>query len=64
MARSKTKLTELESLGEASEYLRLMQRCGFFTSDKDGRRVFCRVTEPHLKKIPGCIEDAVRCGIR
>lgn len=41
----------------ASEHLRLMQRCGFFTSEKDGRKVFYRVAEPHLKNIMRCIED-------
>lgn len=41
----------------ASEHLRLMQRCGFLTSDKDGRKVFYRVAEPHLKNIMRCIED-------
>jgi len=45
----------------ASDHLRLMQRCGFLTSDKDGRQVFYRVAEPHLKKILGCIEE--RCGV-
>ncbi len=97
MSKSKLKLTELESLGEAaeclrtlahphrlrmvqmllqgdfsvgelaescglpsamaSEHLRLMQRCGFLTSEKDGRQVFYRVAEPHLKQIMGCIEQ-------
>jgi DNA-binding transcriptional ArsR family regulator len=41
----------------ASEHLRLMQRCGFLTSVKDGRKVFYRVAEPHLKSILRCIED-------
>lgn len=41
----------------ASEHLRLMQRCGFLTSEKDGRQVFYRVAEPHLQKILGCIEE-------
>lgn len=41
----------------ASEHLRLMQRCGFLTSDKDGRRVFYRVVEPHLANILHCIES-------
>jgi DNA-binding transcriptional ArsR family regulator len=41
----------------ASEHLRLMQRCGFLTSEKDGRKVFYRVVEPHLKRILGCIEE-------
>ena len=41
----------------ASEHLRLMQRCGFLSSEKDGRRVFYRVVEPHLKSIMQCIEE-------
>jgi ArsR family transcriptional regulator, zinc-responsive transcriptional repressor len=41
----------------ASEHLRLMQRCGLLASDKDGRKVFYRVAEPHLKNILQCIED-------
>src|SRR5690606_32864844 len=40
----------------ASEHLRLMQRCGFLTADKDGRKVYYRVAEPHLKDIMKCIE--------
>lgn len=39
----------------ASEHLRLMQRCGFLNAEKDGRRVFYRVAEPHLKNIMQCI---------
>ncbi len=41
----------------ASEHLRLMQRCGFFTSERDGRRVYYRVAEPHLERILDCIES-------
>ncbi len=41
----------------ASEHLRLMQRCGFLSSEKDGRKVFYKVAEPHLKNIMQCIED-------
>lgn len=41
----------------ASEHLRLMQRCGFLSSQKAGRKVFYRVTEPHLKSILRCIEE-------
>jgi DNA-binding transcriptional ArsR family regulator len=41
----------------ASEHLRLMQRCGFLTSEREGRKVFYRVAEPHLKDIMQCIED-------
>lgn len=40
----------------ASEHLRLMQRCGFLTSEKEGRKVFYRVAEPHLKDILKCVE--------
>lgn len=40
----------------ASEHLRLMQRCGFMTSDKDGRKAYYRITEPHLAKFLACIE--------
>jgi DNA-binding transcriptional ArsR family regulator len=41
----------------ASEHLRLMQRCGLLSSEKDGRKVFYRVAEPHLKSIMKCIEE-------
>lgn len=41
----------------ASEHLRLMQRCGFLGSEKEGRKVFYHVTEPHLKKILRCVEE-------
>lgn len=41
----------------ASEHLRLMQRCGFFTSDREGRRVYYQVAEPHLQDIMSCIEN-------
>ncbi len=40
----------------ASEHLRLMQRCGFLTSEKDGRSVYYKVSEPHLQNILECIE--------
>jgi DNA-binding transcriptional ArsR family regulator len=41
----------------ASEHLRLMQRCGFLTSEREGRQVYYRVAEPHLAKILKCIEE-------
>jgi DNA-binding transcriptional ArsR family regulator len=41
----------------ASEHLRLMQRCGFLASEKEGRKVYYRVVESHLKSILKCIED-------
>ncbi|MCO6042991.1 metalloregulator ArsR/SmtB family transcription factor [Aeoliella sp. ICT_H6.2] len=40
----------------ASEHLRLMQRCGLLTSEKEGRRRYYRVGEPHLESIMQCIE--------
>lgn len=46
----------------ASEHLRLMQRCGFFSSEKEGRRVYYRVTEPHLEQILDCIESRFQAG--
>ncbi len=39
----------------ASEHLRLMQRCGFLESDKEGRKRYYKVTEPHLANILECI---------
>ena len=41
----------------ASEHLRLMQRCGFFTSEREGRRVYYEIAEPHLQNIMDCIES-------
>lgn len=41
----------------ASEHLRLMQRCGLFTSEREGRKVFYQVAEPHLENIMNCIES-------
>jgi DNA-binding transcriptional ArsR family regulator len=41
----------------ASEHLRLMQRCGFFTSQREGRKVYYQVAEPHLRQIMNCIES-------
>ncbi|HJN08957.1 MAG TPA: metalloregulator ArsR/SmtB family transcription factor [Pirellulaceae bacterium] len=40
----------------ASEHLRLMQRCGFLTSEKEGRRAFYEIAEPHLANIMQCVE--------
>jgi len=41
----------------ASEHLRLMRRCGFLNVDKDGRRAYYTIAEPHLASIMSCIED-------
>lgn len=48
----------------ASENLRFMQRCGFLASDRDGRRVYYKVAEPHLKSIMACVEGRFLNGSR
>ena len=40
----------------ASEHLRLMQRCGFLTHEKEGRKVYYRIAELHLANIMQCVE--------
>jgi DNA-binding transcriptional ArsR family regulator len=40
----------------ASGHLRLMQRAGFLTAEKDGRKAFYRVAAPGLAGIMGCVE--------
>jgi ArsR family transcriptional regulator, zinc-responsive transcriptional repressor len=40
----------------ASEHLRLMQRSGFLASQKEGRRTYYEVVEPHLEDILRCVE--------
>lgn len=40
----------------ASEHLRLLQRCGFLTSEREGRRVYYQVAEPHLEQLMACVE--------
>ena len=40
----------------ASEHLRLMQRCGFLSAEKEGRFVYYTISEPHLGNIMNCIE--------
>ena len=40
----------------ASEHLRLMQRSGFLTSEKDGRKAYYLIAEPHLASIMACVE--------
>jgi DNA-binding transcriptional ArsR family regulator len=46
----------------ASEHLRLMQRCGFLTSEKEGRHVYYAIAEPHLADIMKCIEARFGAG--
>jgi DNA-binding transcriptional ArsR family regulator len=38
-----------------SEHLRLLQRCGFLESQRQGRQVYYRVAEPHLSELMSCI---------
>ena len=40
----------------ASEHLRLMKHCGLLSSERDGRKTYYAVAEPHLASILGCIE--------
>ncbi|WP_039962002.1 ArsR/SmtB family transcription factor [Rhodopirellula europaea] len=39
-----------------SDHLRLLQRCGFLTSERDGRKVYYQVAESHLEQLMACIE--------
>lgn len=39
----------------ASEHLRLMQRCGFLNSQRDGRKVYYRIAETHLENLMNCL---------
>lgn len=48
----------------ASEHLRLMQRCGFFSSEREGRRVYYQVAEPHLENLMACIEGRFFIGAK
>ena len=41
----------------ASEHLRLMKRCGLLQSERDGRKTYYSVCEPHLASIMSCVED-------
>ncbi len=41
----------------ASEHLRLMQRCGLLSSQREGRRNYYEVAEPHLKSIMSCVQN-------
>lgn len=39
----------------ASEHLRLMKVCGFLGSEREGRRIYYHVAEPHLESLMECI---------
>jgi DNA-binding transcriptional ArsR family regulator len=40
----------------ASEHLRLMQRCGLLGVEKEGRKAYYLIAEPHLANIMACVE--------
>ena len=40
-----------------SDHLRLMQRCGFLSSQREGRMVYYEIAEPHLQDIMNCIQN-------
>jgi hypothetical protein len=40
----------------ASEHLRLMKHCGLLTGERDGRKTYYRIAEPHLANIMQCVE--------
>ena len=46
----------------ASEHLRLMQRCGFLASIKEGRSVFYEIAEPHLADLMACVTARFGAG--
>jgi len=37
--------------------LRLLQRCKLLTCEKDGRKAYYQIAEPHLAKIMACVEE-------
>ncbi len=41
----------------ASEHLRLLQRCGFLASEREGRRIYYEIAEPHLESLLACVES-------
>jgi len=45
-----------------SDHLRLMQRCGFLKSKRDGRTVYYEIAEPHLAQIMACVENRFSIG--
>jgi len=40
----------------ASEHLRMMKRCGLMEAERDGRKTYYSVAEPHLESLMKCIE--------
>jgi DNA-binding transcriptional ArsR family regulator len=46
----------------ASEHLRLMQRSGLLSAEKDGRKAYYQIAEPHLANIMACVEARFGVG--
>lgn len=40
----------------ASEHLRLMQRCLFLSSNREGRKIYYKIAEPYLLELLSCME--------
>lgn len=40
-----------------SEHLRMMERCGFLSSRREGRHTYYSVSEPHVADILKCVES-------
>jgi DNA-binding transcriptional ArsR family regulator len=40
----------------ASEHLRLMKHCGLLAPEREGRKTYYRIAEPHLADIMGCVK--------
>ena len=41
----------------ASEHLRLMKHCGLLEPEREGRKTYYRVSEPHLADIMRCVKS-------
>jgi hypothetical protein len=39
-----------------------MQRCGLLRSERDGRKAYYQISQPHLTEIMSCIETRFGCG--
>ena len=47
---------EIQS-NHASEHLRLMQRCNFLTSKKEGKKVLYEIADEHVLNVLACIKN-------
>lgn len=46
----------------ASEHLRLMQHCGLLNSEREGRKIYYSVAEPHLAGLMACVSGRFNGG--